>query len=238
MNSGAAQELAASSGHGRIGFLRRGVPADRSGYTEAMQVVLNDLAAQSRILLQPKRRMTDEEFYDLCRANPDLRIEQTAEGEILIMPPTGGETGYQNHDLGWQLVSWARRDGRGRTFDSSTEFILPNGAKRSPDASWVERSRLARLTRAQKRKFLPLCPDFVVELTSPTHRLRAVQKKMREWVENGAQLAWLLDTDNRTAYIYRPGREPERLVAPKRLVGEVPVKGFVLDLTEIWDPDL
>src|SRR5713226_3262593 len=143
-----------------------------------MQVVLNDLAAQSRILVQPKRRMTDDEFYDLCRANPDLRIEQTAEGEILIMPPTGGETGYQNSDLTTQLMSWARRDGRGRTFDSSTEFILPSGAKRSPDASWVERSRLARLTREQKRKFPPLCPDFVVELTSPSDRLPQVKAKM------------------------------------------------------------
>ena len=203
-----------------------------------MQVVLNDVAAQSRILVQPKRRMTDDEFNDLCRSNPDLRIEQTAEGEILIMPPTGGETGYRNSDLGAQLTNWARRDGRGRTFDSSTLFILADGAKLSPDACWVERSRLARLTRTEKRGFLSMCPDFVVELTSPSDRLGTVQKKMGAWMANGAQLGWLLDADNRTAYIYRPGQEPERLNSPARLMGEGPVSGFVLDLKEIWDPDL
>ena len=205
---------------------------------KAMQVVLNDPGVESRIVIQPARRMTDEEFYDFCRLNPDLRIERTAKGEIVIMAPTGGETGYRNNDLSRQLGNWARRDGRGRSFDSSTGFILPNGAARSPDASWVERSRLASLTREQKRKFLPLCPDFVVELTSPTDTLPEVREKMGEWMENGAQLGWLIDTDNRTAYVYRPGREPERVVAPERLPGEGPVAGFTLELAEIWDPDL
>ena len=106
--------------------------------------------------------MTDDEYYDFCQANQDFQIERTADGEILIMPPTGGETGYRNSDLSSQLRVWAKKDGRGRSFDSNTEFILPNGAARSPDASWVERSRLSPLTRDQKRKFPPLCPDFVV----------------------------------------------------------------------------
>jgi len=131
-----------------------------------------------------------------------------------------------------------RGDDRGRSFDSNAEFLLPNGAARSPDASWVLRGRLTKLTREQKRKFMPLCPDFVVELTSPTDRLRQVQAKMREWMENGAQLGWLLDADRRTAHIYRPRRQPEKRVGPKRLAGEGPVGGFVLELVEIWDPDL
>ena len=202
-----------------------------------MQVVLNDLEAQSRILIQPERRMTDDEYYEFCQANPDLRIERTAQGEIVIMAPTGGETAYRNLDLSMQLGLWAKQDGRGKACDSNVEFILPNGAARSPDASWVHRSRLASLTREQKRKFPPLCPDFVVELTSPSDRLRNVKAKMREWVENGVQLGWLIDADNRTAYVYRPGQDPEQLAAPDRLAGEGPVEGFILDLAEIWDPD-
>jgi Uma2 family endonuclease len=118
--------------------------------------------------------------------------------------------------------------------DSSTEYLLPSGAARSPDASWVDRARLAEVTREQKRKFTRLCPDFVVELTSPSDRLSRVQQKMREWIENGVQLGWLVDADNRTAYIYRPGREPEILVEPLRLEGEGPVAGFVLKLERIW----
>jgi Uma2 family endonuclease len=167
-----------------------------------------------------------------------LRIERTAEGEIVIMAPTGGETGYRNYELTAQLRNWAKRDGRGRGFDSNVEFILPNGAALSPDAAWVECSRLAALTREQKRKFPPLCPDFVVELTSPSDRLPKLKAKMQEWMENGARLGWLLDADNRTAYVYRPGQQPERLIAPDRMVGEGPVEGFILDLTEIWDPDI
>ena len=205
---------------------------------KSMQLVLNDLEAESRVLIQPARRMTEDEYWEFCLANPDLRIERTAEGEIVIMAPTGWESSYRNADLTAQLGNWARRDGRGKSLDSNAEYILPNGAARSPDASWVERSRLAALTREQKRKFLPLCPDFVVELTSPSDRLPQVQAKMREWMENGAKLGWLLDADNRTAYVYRPGREPERLIAPDRLVGEPPVEGFVLELAEIWDPDI
>jgi len=203
-----------------------------------MQVVLNDLERQYEVSVQPDPRMTDEEFYDFCQANPGLRIERTAEGEIVIMSPTGAETSNRNVELCSQLQAWCKRDGRGKAFDSNAEYLLPNGAARSPDASWVHRSRLAGLTQEQKRKFPPLCPDFVVELTSPSDRLPKVQKKMREWMDNGAQLGWLLDADNRTAYLYRPGREPERLAAPERLAGEGPVDGFVLELAEIWDPGL
>jgi Uma2 family endonuclease len=201
-----------------------------------MQLVLNEIEPEARIIISPHRRMTEDEFWNFCRNNPDLRIERTAEGKIEIMPPTGIETGYQNNNLGAQLANWAERDGRGVASDSSTEFILPNGAARSPDASWIALPRLARLTAEQRRKFGPLCPDFVIELTSPSDRLPKVQAKMREYMDNGAQLGWLLHVAKRTVYVYRPDRDVEQLIAPKKLVGERPVKGFVLDLKKIWNP--
>jgi Uma2 family endonuclease len=203
-----------------------------------MQMVLNDIETDSPIRIQPARRMSDAEFYAFCAANPDLRIERTAEGEIEIMPPTGGETAHRNAGLTAQLYNWARRDGRGQAFDSNVEYILPSGAARSPDASWVLRSRLAKLTPEQKKKFPPLCPDFVVELRSPSDRLAQVQAKMREWIANGAKLGWLIDPEARSAYIYRPGQTTERLINPRRVEGDGPVAGFVLEMADIWNPDL
>jgi Uma2 family endonuclease len=205
---------------------------------EAMQMVLNDIEPDSPIRFQPAQPMSDDEYFAFCAANPELRIERTAEGEIEIMPPTGFETGDRNAGLTTQLYSWARRDGRGRAVDSSVEYILPSGAARSPDASWVPRSRLAKLTPEQKKKFLRLCPDFVVELRSPSDRLRQVQAKMREWMDNGAKLGWLIDPEARTVYIYRPGQTTERLVDPRRVEGEPPVDSFVLEMVDIWNPDL
>jgi len=194
-----------------------------------MQLVFND-----ETVIHWKA-MSEAEFYEFCALNGDHRIERTAAGDVLIMPPAGGETGSRNADLGEQLRRWSRRDSRGVVFDSSTAFRLPSGAIRSPDASWVSRSRLARLPRKEKRRFLPLCPDFVVELTSPSDRLRKVQEKMREWMANGAALGWILDADRRRAHIYRPGGV-EILNRPDRLAGEGPVRGFVLKLSAIWNP--
>lgn len=134
------------------------------------------------------------------------------------------------------LARWAREDGRGVAFDSSTGFDLPNGATFSPDAAWVLRTRLAHLTPMQKRKFLPLCPDFVVELQSPSDRLDDLKEKIQEYIDNGAQLGWLLVPDTRTAYVYRPGREPEHVPGASRLSGDPELPGFVLDLNEIWNP--
>ncbi len=198
-----------------------------------MQLILNDVESQAPVILHPEA-MTDDEFFDFCGLYPNFRIERTAEGEIVIMPPAGFETGYRNSELSAQLRIWAKADGRGKAFDSNTGYLLPSGAALSPDASWVANSRIARLTRKQKEKFPRLCPDFIAELTSPSDRLKRVQEKMREWIENGVQLGWLLDADKRTAYIYRPGREPEILVDPDRLEGEGPVAGFVLELDSIW----
>jgi Uma2 family endonuclease len=182
--------------------------------------------------------MNAEGFYDFCVANPDLRVELTSAGEIVKMPPAGAETGYRNCEITAQLGNWSRQDGHGRALGSTVAYLLPDGSAMCPDASWVERTRLARLTREQKRKFPPLVPDFLIELTSPSDRLPRVRKKMESWIANGVKLAWLLDADRRTAYIYRPRREPEKLNAPPKLKGEGPVAGFVLDLAEIWDPGI
>ena len=200
----------------------------------SLQIVLNDLEAQVPLHLRPVRRMSDEELFDFCMVNQGLRVERTAEGEILIMAPTGLETANRNMDLSAQLQRWAKRDGRGKAFDSNAEFILPDGAALSPDASWVHNSRLNVLTKEQKRKFPPLCPDFIVELTSPTDRLPQVNKKMAEWMKNSAQLGWLIDADKRTVYIFRPNQEPEQLIAPSSITGEGPVAGFQLELDDIF----
>ncbi len=177
-------------------------------------------------------------FYDFCRANADLRIERTAEGEIIVMPPTGWETGDRNSELTTQVRLWAKADGRGTATDSSAGFILPNGAERSPDAAWVRRERLAQLTAEQRRKFLPLCPDFAVELMSPSDKLPVVQAKMEEYIANGAQLGWLIDPDNRTVYVYRPDVPMETLENVLEVSGEPELPGFVLQLAEIWEPSI
>jgi len=178
--------------------------------------------------------MNDEEYFAFCMANGDLRIERTAGGQIVIMPPTGLETGYQNSDLSAQLRNWARLDGRGIAPDSQTEYFLPKGAAYAPDASWILKDRLRSFTKREKQRFVHICPDFVVELTSPSDRLKRVKAKMTEWIDNGAQLGWLIDPRRKTAYIYRPGVEPETLAEPLELHGEGPVQGFVLDLRAIW----
>lgn len=180
--------------------------------------------------------MTAEEFFAFCQQNRDLRIERTSNGEIVIMPPAGGETGSRNAKLAVLLGVWAMQDGRGVAFDSSTGFDLPNGATRSPDAAWVLRERLGKLTPQQKRKFLPLCPDFVVELQSPSDTLDDLQQKMQEYIGNGTRLGWLLAPDTKTVYIYEHGAPLVQLDAPTQITGDPLLPGFVLNLVEIWDP--
>jgi Uma2 family endonuclease len=188
--------------------------------------------------LQPVINLTDDQFFALCQMNRDLRIERTAQGELEVMPPTGGETGNRNSELNFQLRGWAKRDSTGVAFDSSTGFKLPNGATRSPDAAWVQRSRLAGFTREQKRTFLPLAPDFVMELWSPSDNLEFLQVKMQEYRENGVQVGWLIAPEERRVYIYRPQRPVECLEQPVILSGEPELPGFVLHLPEIWEPGL
>jgi Uma2 family endonuclease len=200
---------------------------------KTMQVVLPDIETRATFELRAGRPMGDDEFFEFCARNPELRIERNAGGEIIIMPPAGFETGYRNNELCRQLGNWARADGRGVALDSNTEYLLPDGSALAPDASWVERSRLDRFTKEQKKRFLSLCPDFVVELTSPSDRLSNVRNKMQAWIDNGVQLGWLLDADVRTAYIYRQAQEPEVLRDTDLLLGEGPVAGFRLELYDI-----
>ncbi len=187
---------------------------------------------------RPAIDIDDTAFFAFCEQNPDLRIEQTVHGDWIIMPPTGFEIGSSNADLTMQIGNWARKDGTGVAVDSSTGFVLPNGAKRSPDAAWITRTRLAALTPEQKRKFLPLCPDFVVELRSPSDALEPLQEKMEEYRENGARLGWLLDTVNERIFVYRPGEETAIMDAPQSISGDPELPGFVLDLSPIWNPDI
>ncbi|MEQ9359256.1 MAG: Uma2 family endonuclease [Coleofasciculus chthonoplastes F3-SA18-01] len=184
--------------------------------------------------------LTDEQFYQLCMANEEHRMELTAEGDLIIMPPTGGESGIRNSDLNADLVIWNRQTRLGYVFDSSTIFKLPNGAKRSPDVSWVIRERWEALSPDDRRRFPPLCPDFVIELRSETDSLPPLQRKMEEYLANGLRLGWLLDPQTPLAEIYRPDREVETLnfstqqISPC-LSGESVLPEFILDLTSIFN---
>ncbi|MEG3970619.1 Uma2 family endonuclease [Microcoleus sp. T2B6] len=177
--------------------------------------------------------LTDEQFFQLCQHNRDYQFERTASGELIIMPPTGSETSRRNADLTSQLRVWNRETKLGVVFDSSGGFTLPNGADRSPDASWVKKERWDALTPEQKDSFAPLCPDFVVELRSRTDSLKKLQEKMQEYIENGAKLGWLIDRQNRRVEIYRPGQDVEIIENPATLSGEDVLPGFVLNLEEI-----
>ncbi len=178
--------------------------------------------------------LTDEQFFQLCQQNRDLRFERTARGELIIMPPTGSETSDRNADLTYQLRAWSRQNQLGKSFDSSGGFKLPSGAERSPDASWVKMERWNALTQAEKERFAPLCPDFVVELISPSDSLEKTRAKMREYMDNGAKLGWLINRQQQQVEIYRSNREVEILQYPQTLSGEDILPGFVLDLIQIW----
>ncbi|BBD67760.1 hypothetical protein NIES4072_49420 [Nostoc commune NIES-4072] len=182
--------------------------------------------------LSPTIELTDDQFFQLCQNNRDLRLERTAEGELIIMPPTGWESGNRNSKLTARVEYWADADSTGLAFDSSTGFKLPNGANRSPDASWVSRKRLAALN-PDPAKFLPMAPDFAVELRSASDSLKTVQQKMQEYIDNGVRLGWLIDPQNQRVEIYRPGKDVEVLQSPTSLSGEDVLPGFVLDLAQI-----
>jgi Uma2 family endonuclease len=179
--------------------------------------------------------MNDDEFFDFCQRHKDLRIEMNEDGEIVIMPPTGSETGIKNFKLTGNFWVWVEKDGSGEGFDSSTGFVLPNGAKRSPDLSWMKLEKWNAIPKAKRKKFAPVCPDFVVELRSETDSLQKLQAKMQEYIENGASLGWLIDATERKVYVYRPNAEVEVLDNPKEISGEPLLQSFVLNLKEIWE---
>lgn len=178
--------------------------------------------------------LTDEQFYQLCQKNRDLKFERSATGELIIMAPTGGDTGRSNFEIAVELGIWNRRTKLGVAFDSSTGFKLPNGANRSPDVAWIQQARWDALTPEQKAGFIPLCPDFVIELLSPSDRLTTLQEKMQEYQTNGTQLGWLIDRSSRQVEIYRRDRDVEIIKTPAMLSGEEVLSGFVLNLDGIW----
>jgi Uma2 family endonuclease len=184
--------------------------------------------------LEPAIHLTDEQFYQLCQANRDVRFERTAEGELIVMPPTGGETGDRNSEMNFQLRAWNKQTRLGKVFDSSTGFKLPNGADRSPDAAWVRLERWEALTPEQRQKFPPLAPDFAIELRSATDELKPLQAKMQEYRDNGVRLGWLLDPQRQIVEIYRIGTDVEVIQSPTTLSGEDVLPGFVMDLSEIF----
>lgn len=184
--------------------------------------------------MSPALDMTDEQFFAFCQQNRDYRIERTATGEISIMSPTGSETGNRNWKLIQQLANWADRDGTGIGFDSSAGFTLPNGAVKSSDAAWMKLEKWNAIAPEQQQRFAPVCPDFVVELRSPSDNLQPLKDKLQEYIENGVSLGWLIDRKNRQVYIYRPNTEVECLENPATLSGGSVLPGFVLDLSTIW----
>lgn len=191
----------------------------------------------SPLLLQfpPSMQMTDEQFFEFCQFNRDLRIERNKSGEISIMPPTGSETGNRNFNVAGQLYVWSEQDGTGICFDSSTGFKLSTGAERSPDASWMKLERWHTLTDEQKQKFAPICPDFIIELKSPSDRLQLLQEKMEEYMqEPEIKLGWLIDRQNRQVYIYHPGKLVECLDNPDTVSGDSVLPGFILNMSKVW----
>ena len=184
---------------------------------------------------QGREPFSEEEYWAFCEANRDLHIERTAEGEIVVSPPAGGESDYRSLKSAAQLDRWAERDGTGRAFGPSVQYFLPDGSGLSPDASWVSKEALTRLTKRQRKKFLRLTPEFIIEVLSPSDNLKEAKAKMELWISNGVQLGWLIDGDAETVYVYCKGQSPKTKRRIKTLAGEGPVAGFVLNLVPVWE---
>lgn len=181
-----------------------------------------------------KQKMTTDEFWELCEKNREIRAELTKEGDVIVMPPTGFETSDRNAEINFQLKLWNRKNKNGKITESNGGFILPNGAIYAPDASWTSNERLEKFTVEEKKKFLPLCPDFVIELRSESDNLSELQNKMKEYIENGASLGWLIDPKSKQVSIYCADSEVEIVDNVQKISGENVLVGFELDLTEIW----
>jgi Uma2 family endonuclease len=198
------------------------------------QVVYITKTMPTIIKLHPATQMSDDQFFEFCQANSDYRFERTANQEIVVLSPTGSESGQRNANLTVQVGIWAERDGTGVIFDSSTGFTLLNGAVRSPDVAWIQKSRWEAIPLEQRKKFAPICPDFVVELRSETDDLTMLQNKMEEYISNGARLGWLIDPLERQVYVYQPDVVMQQFDQPATLSGDPTLLGFVLDLNKIW----
>lgn len=198
-----------------------------------MNFALADMPLPLRF--RPETPMTDEELMHFCAANDDLRVERDANGEILVMTPAGNNTGRKNAYLIQILGTWSDGDGRGYAFDSNTGFTLPDGSMRSPDAAWVQANRWDALSEEDKNRFSPICPDFIIELRSPSDSLPDLEAKMDLWIANGAQIAWLIDPDRQVVAIYRPGDQPEVHHHPTSVQGTGVMAGFELVMARIWE---
>ena len=185
-------------------------------------------------LIGLREPITPDQFEELCSLNRKLRLELTSTGEVIIMPPTGAETGVRNADLTYQLMAWTKKDGSGVCFNSSIGFVLSNGACRSPDAAWVKREKFEHLTSDERERFARFPPDFVVELRSRSDRLTPLRNKMLEWIENGVSLGWLIDPFTRKVYVYRPNEDVIILENPETVSGDPLLPGFTLNLTDLW----
>lgn len=178
---------------------------------------------------------SEDEFFDFCQVNRELRIERSAKGEIIVMSPAGGYSSYQGLEVARQLGAWAVEDKTGVAFDSSGGFILPNGGMRAPDAAWVQLARLQKLSRREKEKFIPLCPDFVIEVASPSDTISELREKMEEYREAGLRLGWLILPVPKQVEIYTP-ETVQVLASPETLTGDPVLPGFKLELASIWNP--
>ncbi len=197
-----------------------------------MQFDLHELELPVR--LRTERPMTDDELMHFCAVNEVIRVERESTGELVLMSPAGGGTSHKNTWILYQMTRWAEEDGRGLTFDSNGGFMLPDGSMRSPDGAWVSWERWNTLAEADQRQFVPFCPEFVIELRSPSDRVSDLQAKMHMWLANGASVAWLIDPERKVVEIYRPGASPEVVDGASAVYGDGPVSGFVLELARIW----
>ncbi|MGH9469811.1 MAG: Uma2 family endonuclease [Terriglobia bacterium] len=179
---------------------------------------------------------SEDEFFRFCQTNRELRVERSAEGEIIIMSPAGGYSSFESGEVFGQVRAWAMKDRQGIAFDSSAGFLLSSGAMRSPDAAWVQLSRLAGLGQREKEQFIPLCPDFAIEVASPGDSLSELRAKMQEYLGSGLPLGWLILPASKQVEIYAHGAEVQTLAAPEALSGDPVLPGFKLDLALIWNP--
>lgn len=198
-----------------------------------MSLALNEIGPPIRF--RPDTPMSDEEFMRFCAANESMRFEREANGEILVMSPGGFSTSVINLQIAGLLRQWAEADGRGVATGPDGGYILPDGSVRSPDAAWVSLQKVKLLSEEQKARFPPVCPDFVVELRSPSDKLPNLQSKMEQWISNGVEVAWLVDPKEKAVTIYRPGDQPEHLTHPTSVQGTGPIGGFELVMARIWD---
>ena len=203
--------------------------------SEAVQIALPDLDTAVTLTFDSEHGLTDAAYFAFCAANPDLNAESRRDGEIVIVPPAGGESDFRTLIAGGDLHEWAARDKRGKGFGSSVQFMLPRGSALSPDAAWVSNERLGALSKHELRQQVSrLVPEFVIEIMFPKDRLADAQEKMRLWAANGVELGWLIDGDNRCVYVYRGTAEPLLVADAESIAGEGPIEGFVLPLGEIW----